>query len=599
MRAVGASQRDVQVQRRGPALLAALAALVVLLAHPGSSMAEAGNRQATGALLAATLQLDGTILANAKNSIAQASADGQSLERACPGVLASAPVRSLDETPSESKLDARGRGELARHQNQLFDLQLQLADSLLAASLGPDQDALLAYERAVEPLRWSDPVINSIVADELASLRYFAESPAGEVCVSLRAWSASGYQSVDAATRQAGQRFSALAKDIFSYELAGTATLETLLERYESASQRSLARRIESLASGLSKAENSPLENEVGAALGFVEESEPAPQGTEIGHGLTVAGTSFVVRVERVPLEGCHFMVDIESESAADLLPFAIDESTSSGYSSGCPAHGGHARPRVACEERAVTIEDRTPAAARRARLKLSDGRTYTSTVIAVPRRLGGPAGVYFQAVPDTGPRPVSLTLLDSHGGVIAVVKLPGTSGCAPSPSTSPRPEKLAVATAPDGASFEIRGEYSSFSKHRTFSLEATSEQTEGEPLLSVDSPTNGQAASGQLQWHLSSSCEPAATLLYGLLKTPADRVLARTSDGLTPLSAAPIPRRLHVSSELVYGAFAELPTELIVQAPDGTTLGTVSFAAQHREAAEYCVGYDEVPPAS
>lgn len=224
----------------------------------------------------------------------------------------------------------------------------------------------------------------------------------------------------------------------------------------------------------------------------------------------------------------------------------------------------------------------------------MSDGRTYTSAVIAVPRRLGGPAGFYYQAVPGTKSRPVSLTLLNSHDAVIAVARLPRPSGCAPPPSPSTRPTELAVVTDPDGSSFEIRGEDSSFRHRHTLHLEATSQQTEGEPLLSLTAPASGQTASGQLQWNLSSSCEPTDTLVYGLLKTPADRVLARTPGGLAQLSTAAIPKRLHAAGELVYGAFATLPTELVLQAPDGSTLAAVSFAAQDREAAEYCAGYDE-----
>jgi hypothetical protein len=581
-------------------LLAGLAALTALLVHASRSMAlGAGDRATTGTFLTATLHLDETIIANTKTSITRAHNYAKSLEQTCPGVIASAPIRTTGETPSESKLDVRGSGELARHENQLFELRVQLADSLLAEVFGPDQEALLAYRRAVEPLRWSNPLVNSAVTYELASLRYFVEGPIGEVCTSLRAWSASDYQTVDAATRQAGQRFTALANEFFSYELAGTTTLEAMLERYESPSQRSLARRIESLTTTLSDTDNSSVGNGVGAALGFVEEPESAPQGIEIGHGLTAAGTSFVVRAEHVPLVGCHYMISVESKSATGLLPFAIGESTSSssGSSSGCPARGRRAMPHVACEAKTVTVEYRTPAAARRARLELSDGRTYTSAVIAVPRRLGGPAGFYYQTVAGTKHRPVSLTLLNSHGAAIAVVRLPRASGCAPSPLPSARPTKLAVVTDPDGSSFEIRGEGSSVRHRHVLQLEAASQQTEGEPLLSVAAPTSGRTISGQLQWHLSSSCEPTDTLIYGLLKTPADHVLAKTTDGLVQLSTAAIPQRLHGSGQLVYGAVATMPTELVLQAPDGSTLATVNFAAQDREAAEYCAGYDEAAP--
>ena len=46
-------------------------------------------------------------------------------------------------------------------------------------------------------------------------------------------------------------------------------------------------------------------------------------------------------------------------------------------------------------------VEARLRAAARTVRLQLSDGRTITSAAIRVPKRLGGPAGLYYQACAD------------------------------------------------------------------------------------------------------------------------------------------------------------------------------------------------------
>lgn len=63
-------------------------------------------------------------------------------------------------------------------------------------------------------------------------------------------------------------------------------------------------------------------------------------------------------------------------------------------------------------------------------RLRLGDNRTITSKAIGVPRRLGGPAGLYYQVVRGPSPIPVSLMELDAHGKTLAVLKLPAVVEC-------------------------------------------------------------------------------------------------------------------------------------------------------------------------
>jgi hypothetical protein len=50
----------------------------------------------------------------------------------------------------------------------------------------------------------------------------------------------------------------------------------------------------------------------------------------------------------------------------------------------------------------------------------------------------------------------------------------------------------------------------------------------------------------------------------------------------------------LHPGGPLVYGVFSTLPSELIVQSSDGSTLYTESLAAKGKEEAEFCEGYEE-----
>ncbi len=62
----------------------------------------------------------------------------------------------------------------------------------------------------------------------------------------------------------------------------------------------------------------------------------------------------------------------------------------------------------------------------------------------------------------------------------------------------------------------------------------------------------------------------------------------------LVTLTKVPIAARLNSGGPLVYGVFAEIPSELVVRRRDGTVLYTESLAAKATEEAEYCAGYGE-----
>ena len=67
------------------------------------------------------------------------------------------------------------------------------------------------------------------------------------------------------------------------------------------------------------------------------------------------------------------------------------------------------------CPGDRVAIEAIVSAPIRKIRVRLADGHTLSSRVVRIPTRDGGPLGVYFQAVPASGARPVSLIELDAH----------------------------------------------------------------------------------------------------------------------------------------------------------------------------------------
>jgi hypothetical protein len=123
------------------------------------------------------------------------------------------------------------------------------------------------------------------------------------------------------------------------------------------------------------------------------------------------------------------------------------------------------------------------------------------------------------------------------------------------------------------------------------------------EPVLSVDTgvdpginePTFGLQAPKAFPWSLKIGCAPHPyAILYGILAPPGESVTAQTTEGSVALNVVPIEPRLHAKGPLVYGAFATLPSELVVRLGDGSTLYTESLLAKDKEATEFCEGYVE-----
>ncbi|HLH14466.1 MAG TPA: hypothetical protein VKV16_06720, partial [Solirubrobacteraceae bacterium] len=100
--------------------------------------------------------------------------------------------------------------------------------------------------------------------------------------------------------------------------------------------------------------------------------------------------------------------------------------------------------------------------------------------------------------------------------------------------------------------------------------------------------------------WSLALECPPhEVAIVYGILAGPGASVLARTPQGLVPLTVVPLAADLHAKGPLVYGMFAALPSELVVRRADGSTLYSENLTARAREEAQFCEGYAEPPPPS
>src|SRR5262249_132072 len=147
------------------------------------------------------------------------------------------------------------------------------------------------------------------------------------------------------------------------------------------------------------------------------------------------------------------------------------------------------------------TIQTAVPASVRSVRLVLAAGRTIESHVIRIPRRDGGPAGIYAQAIRGSTSHAVSLVEITAGGRVVLTVKLPPYRCVTPrkEPEAFPTDTELASGHTPEGETFTI----STFGRFN------------GSPSLSVDTgvdpklnePAIGLGASKAFPWSLSIGC--------------------------------------------------------------------------------------------
>jgi hypothetical protein len=206
------------------------------------------------------------------------------------------------------------------------------------------------------------------------------------------------------------------------------------------------------------------------------------------------------------------------------------------------------------------------PSSVRTARLLLSDGRTISSRVVRIPRRYGGPGGIYVQAVRGCSPYPISLTELDTNGDVVRVVQLKLLRCHREPPEKRPTFVKLAEGATPEGEPFRIEGIAFQFGGHTSFNVGLNAGLFARRNVIEV-----GDVKPKAFPWSLAMECPPHEfAIVYGILSPPGNSVLARTSAGLVPLTKVAIAADLHSKGPLVYGVFSTLPSELVVLRSDG-----------------------------
>ena len=274
-------------------------------------------------------------------------------------------------------------------------------------------------------------------------------------------------------------------------------------------------------------------------------------------------------------------------QGSEGLVRLAIGSS-----SVGCPSAS---HPAVECEGKALTIELRTVAAARRVRLTLSDGRRVSSPVAHVPGKLGGPAGVYYQAVPASAGAPRRLEELGARGRVLRTIALGHTPRCPRPPVEEPKRRTRALATGalPGGGTFTIDGTDTTYEKHASFALRAEIETLASSAGFSESSESSRPARKFTPQ--LETACQPSEfAIVYGLLRQPGDVVLARTTTGLVALRKVRIPKALHAGGVLAYAALPSVPQEVVVQTRKGRKVSATNLQTKARDTREVCEGEAE-----
>jgi hypothetical protein len=595
------------------------------------------NASATHAYLIASNTFEEAELRNLPQSSAAMEATAARISGECPGILASAPPaeRELDFTSLQAPtpVSPRAEGERRRQSTQREDLQFELATALEYARSQPNREATEALISALTRLRWSSPTMTAIVHVTLASAKAGLELPVPSVCADMSEWVASGFRTLSPVSKDIASYNEAIFKDALELiAIVGQAHFKSFTEflaPFENASDRALAQRVQTLtaelhSSSVSKQTLKNLEATVGLPAPKPQK-ETLPSIKEppvVARGKTAAGGKFVVRAEarsgRPDAVGCSAFISVEEPSRPQG---GLIESLSSGEGASRCVSRSHVEPKpaVQCSSGLLTIEADLLPAARSVRLLLSNQRTVTSPTVRVPRRLGGPAGFYYQVVRGPSPIPVSLTELDAQGNTLTVLKLPAVVECTKHPikHVPGGTVRLIHESLPQGPSFTIRAERfrelgatyfelkADVSEQRLFgaggeigSLFGTESESEPGPppgALGGAIRLGGLGAGGPFAPHTSDGCEPQPyAIVYGLLKAPRDTVLAQVSGKLVPLRKVAIPARLHADGVLAYGAFSPLPSELLVRSPAGKIIASEDQSEAAKADTETCEGEAE-----
>ena len=608
-------------RRRQLALLAALGiplGAVVLAAAAfasgkGSSVSPQ-DRASSLAFLRAELAYTRAQVASAPATLAAVQALKSSLEGECAGVMDGAPHETLGGllAPRRPKLTPRQEGEEKRHERQWSALNSELSWAVGVTELSPSHEAAVAFVQAVRALHWSEPSLTKLTTALAETLELEVNGTVPAVCGDMKAWVSSEYRTLTAATkaleRSNEETLSHLLGALLG--LKGGLASASPVRNFSSPQEKQLERAVQA-AEAQQSAKQTAVEHtvqqlQVGLGLQSQGEREatekPHKGAVEIGHGRTLTHTKFKVYVEAPQAEPGPLGATECVHPIGVWEPFGRAKSSEQFELPVGPVEGclSASHPARGCLGSTIGLELRTVPAARRVRLTLSSGRQVTSKVFRIPRKLGGPGGVYYQALKGPSPTPVKLEELGARGRVLRTFRLAHTSRCPAPRRKKPvrRTRTLVEGKLPAGTPFSIRGISTKAGKHTSFELRA---EVANEPfsLLTLLAGEEGAFGSARAQrafaTQLDKGCRPSEfAIVYGVLHAPRDVVLARTATGLVALAHVKIPAGLHARGVLAYVALPSVPEELVVRTPAGKTVATISLASAAHAAREVCEGEAE-----
>lgn len=402
----------------------AAAAAFALAASPAPSLAATpADKRATGTYVRATYEFARALLADSPSAEATVTGYIRQIAGECPGVLAGAPaIEIAAHHLSEAQL---------RQLEQQGALAAELGAALIGRWFSPDLRPFQTLARAIRPLRWHEPQLARLVRAELSELERFISAPPPNVCADMRAWAASGYQTLAPGTF-ASQK-------LYGSEPSGR-SLEASIGPLEGPAQKALARQRKRVVHRFGQRLDHALS---GAAalmdtLGFKTPSleEEPTEGIVIGRGATAAHTSYTIRALG-PAKDCPVSLTISEAADGNRSTFSECFSTSA----------SSAHPGTGCNEGHRTIWTTLPASVRSVALKLAGGRTIVSPALPIPPGDGGPLGFYYQALPRSAARPVALVELDARARPERSIAIPKTRSCPiPKPGGSTSSGTLGVA---------------------------------------------------------------------------------------------------------------------------------------------------------
>ena len=570
---------------RGRASATLVLACAALCGSVPVAAASSSDAQATHVYLLAQYRLATALLHEATAARGAQSAAAAQIARECPRVLSGMPQGS--SLKQFVALSPRARGEHSRLSEQKRTIEEELG-----AAVGQPDDSLTrpaeeSYAARVRQLSWSNPAIASALQAATATKLEAVTAPAVPFCADARAWAGSGYRTLSADSRE----FETLRASRRNSGLEEERSLDALLKPYENASDRALVRETDAIEKKLLVSVALRTVFSLARIVGFPQTGTEAPKHIVLGHGRTAAGTSFEVSSgSGSGLLGARGSCR-RTATVAYAQPGEPEVLVVGGPNNPiCLSSPRYRHPAVFCEAGVETIQTAVPASARSVKLVLADGRTIGSRVVRVPRRDGGPAGIYAQEIRGSTSHAVSLVELNAGGGVALTVGLPRYRCVKPRKEPEeelPKHTELASGRTPEGESFTI----------------STIGRINDEPFLSIDTGVDpelteiaiGTGAAKAFPWSLSIGCAPHPyVILYGILAPPGESVVARTPQGAVALNLVPVEPRVHAKGPLVYGVFSALPSELTVLGANGETLYTENLQAKATEAAQFCEGYAE-----